>query len=438
MSDKMEQQTTATTGDLIMRILFMHPEFPGQFMHLASFMAKDTNHKVAFITQQKHNHLSGVTKIIYSVPSQNPAAHPLLGTMEKSVIHSYAAANAARVLKNQGFIPDIVYGYTGGWSNSLFIKDVFPQTPFLSYFEWFVKSQGGEYNFDPAYPLTSDQEYAARISNMPNWVNLDSCSCGISPTEWQKSRFPREFQSKIQVVFDGIDTEYYKPDPQAVFAVPEKNTLSGDDEVLTYATRGMEPMRGFPQFMAAAALVQERRPNCHILVAGTDKTWYSKAAGENKTYKDLMMNTLSFDPSRLHFTGWLTPDEYRSLLQVSTAHVYLTRPYVLSWSAMEALSSGCLVIGSATPPVTEMIRVGYNGLLADFFSPQDIAGQVCEALEKRRDLQYLRQNARAEVCRKYSLNAVLPKQLELLEQVARGYRFGDSYSSDMNPKPNSM
>ena len=402
-----------------MKVLFMHPEFPGQFMHLAALLAKDPRHQVVFITQQKENRLAQVAKVIYSVPQQNPATHPFLERMERSVLHSHAAANAARMLKDKGFVPDVIYGYTGGWSNALFIKDVFPATPLLSYFEWFVQSHGGEYNFDPAFPLTNEQEYAIRISNMPNWVNLHSCSRGISPTQWQRSRFPREFQSKIDVIFDGIDTEYYKPDPQAVFTLAKPEiTFCAGDEVLTYATRGMEPMRGFMQFMEAAAMVHQRRPNCHVLVAGTDQSWYSKAAGEAKTYKDLVLERVSFDPSRLHFTNWLNRGQYRQLLQVSAVHVYLTRPYVLSWSAMEALATGCLVVASSTPPVMEVIRHEDNGLLADFFSPLDIADKICFALERRKELQHLRDNARNEICQKYSYQSVLPRQMALLTRVA--------------------
>lgn len=404
-----------------MKVLFMHPEFPGQFMHLATLMAKDPQHQVVFITQQKENRLAGVTKIIYSIPQQSSSTHPFLEKAERSVLHSHAAAGAARMLKEKGFTPDIVYGYTGGWSNAMFIRDVFPSTPFLSYFEWFVQKEGGgEYNFDPSFPLTIEQEYAIRTSNTANWTNLHSCSRGISPTCWQRSRFPTEFQSKIDVIFDGVDTEYYRPDSEATFVLPGSNTVySTADEILTYATRGMEPMRGFTQFMEAAAIVQERRPHCHVLVAGTDQIWYSKSAGKNKTYKDMMLEKLPFDPARLHFTGWLSRAQHRQLMQVSTVHVYLTRPYVLSWSAMDALAAGCLVVGSATPPVTEVIRHGHNGLLADFFSPQDIADKVCLALEQRKELQQLRDNARSEICQKYSLQAVLPKQQGLLHRLAQ-------------------
>lgn len=404
-----------------MKVLFLHPKFPGQFWRLAAHLARDAGNRVVFITGQREDRLAGVEKIVYGLPASGTTPHPFLAKAELSVLHSYAAAEAATALKRRGFVPDVVYGYAGAWSNALFARDVFPDSPLLGYFEWFVTSRGGEYNFDPAYMLTSDQEYAVRCSNMANWVLLHACARGVSPTEWQRSRFPGEFQGKIEVIFDGVDTEYYKPDTAAVFTVPATGaTFSAADEVVTYATRGMEPMRGFHQFMAAAALIQQRRPRCHIVVAGSDGAWYSKAADGDRTHKDVLLERLPFDRARLHFTGWLDRERYRQLLRVSTAHVYLTRPYVLSWSAMEALATGCVVVGSDTPPVTEMIRHGDNGLLADFFSPADIADKVCLALANREDMRAVRANARATVCGRYSLPAVLPRQAALLASLAGG------------------
>ncbi len=404
-----------------MKVLFLHPKFPGQFWRLAGQLARDAGNQVAFITEQQEDRLAGVNKLVYTLPATGTSPHPFLSKAELSVLHSYGAAEAAKALKRQGYVPDVVYGYAGAWSNALFIKDVFPDTPLLGYFEWFVESRGGEYNFDPAFPLTEDQEYAVRCSNVANWVLLHACARGVSPTEWQRSRFPREFQGKIDVIFDGVDTEYFKPDPAAVFAVPGSGvSFSVADEVVTYATRGMEPMRGFLQFMEAASLIQQRRPGCHIVVAGSDGAWYSKGAEGNRTHKELMMERFPFDTARLHFTGWLSRDQYRRLLQVSAAHVYLTRPYVLSWSAMEALATGCVVVGSDTPPVTEMIRQGDNGLLADFFSPADIAEKVCCALANREDMRIIRKNARELICERYSLPAVLPRQAALLRRLAGG------------------
>jgi glycosyltransferase involved in cell wall biosynthesis len=403
------------------KVLFLHPKFPGQFWRLAAQLARDAGNEITFITEQQEDRIAGVEKLVYELPATGTSPHPFLGKAELSVLHSYAAAEAANALKRRGYVPDVVYGYAGAWSNALFARDVFPDTPLLGYFEWFVESRGGEYNFDPAYMLNSDQEYAVRCSNMANWVLLHACSRGVSPTEWQRSRFPREFQRKIEVIFDGVDTEYYKPDAAAVFTVPATGaSFSTADEVVTYATRGMEPMRGFHKFMEAAALIQQRRPRCHIVVAGSDGAWYSKGAEGNRSHKDVVLERLPFDRDRLHFTGWLDRDRYRQLLRVSTAHVYLTRPYVLSWSAMEALATGCLVVGSDTPPVTEMIRHGDTGLLADFFSPEDIAAKVCGALANREDMRAVRANARALICERYSLPVVLPRQAALLKSLAGG------------------
>ena len=188
--------------------------------------------------------------------------------------------------------------------------------------------------------------------------------------------------------------------------------LSHVTELVTYSARGLEPYRGFPQFMEAVALIQQQRPNCHIVVDGEDKVFYSKHLADGKTYKQLMLESLDLDLSRLHFTGRLPTHEYLQLLQASSAHIYLTRPFVLSWSMLEAMSVGCLLIASNTPPVVEIIEDGKNGLLADFFSPAQIAEKVNLALDNPQDMKVIRTAARKTIVNNYNLAALLPKQLD--------------------------
>ena len=220
------------------------------------------------------------------------------------------------------------------------------------------------------------------------------------------------------MLHDGIDTTYFCPKPGAKLVLPTIGLdLSHVDELVTYATRGMEPYRGFPQFMEAVALIQQRRPNCHIAVVGADRVAYGKALPDGKTYKQLMLEKLPLDLSRLHFTGTLPYDQYRQVLQASSAHIYLTRPFVLSWSMLEAMASGCLLIASNTAPVTEVIQDGKNGLLVDFFSPADIADRVDEVLRHSDRLATLRANARETILKRYDLAALLPQHIRwLLEE----------------------
>lgn len=409
-----------------MRILFLHPNFPAQFRHLATALAKDPQHQVVFGTKRAEGSLPGVHKVLYQVPrAAHPETHPYVRSLESAVIEGQAVYRMGQALKAQGFIPDVVCGHSG-WGPTLFIKDLFPQAKLYSYFEWFYHAHGSDADFDPSDPLDANAAARIRVKNAPILMDLASCDRGISPTHWQQQQFPVEFRSKIKVLHDGIDTTFFCPKPGAKLVLPAIGLdLSQVDEIVTYATRGMEPYRGFPQFMESVALIQQRRPNCHVVVVGDDRVAYGKTLPDGKTYKQLMLEKLPLDLSRLHFTGSLPYDQYLQVLQASSAHIYLTRPFVLSWSMLEAMATGCLVIASSTAPVTEVIQDGKNGLLVDFFSPNEIADRVDEALGHGADLgdrtyrlSSLRTKARQTILKHYDLATLLPQQIQgLLEEL---------------------
>lgn len=403
-----------------MRILFLHPNFPAQFRHLATALAKDPQNQVVFGTKRAEGSLPGVHKVLYRVPHPaHPQTHPYVRSLESAVIEGQAVYRMGQALKAQGFIPDVVCGHSG-WGPTLFIKDLFLQAKMYSYFEWFYHAHGSDADFDPSDPLDANAAARIRVKNAPILMDLVNCDRGISPTHWQQQQFPAEFCSKIKVLHDGIDTTFFCPKPGAKLVLPAIGLdLSHVDEVVTYATRGMEPYRGFPQFMESVALIQQRRPNCHVVVVGDDRVAYGKTLPDGKTYKQLMLDKLPLDLSRLHFTGSLPYEQYRQVLQASSAHIYLTRPFVLSWSMLEAMACGCLLIASNTAPVAEVIQDGKNGLLVDFFSPAEIADRVDEVLghgaspsDSTYHLATLRASARKTILKHYDLATLLPQQIE--------------------------
>lgn len=398
-----------------MRILFLHPNFPAQFRHLATALAQDPQHQVVFGTQRAEGNLPGVHKAVYRVPHTGRSqTHQYVRSLESAVLEGQAVYRMGQALKAQGFIPDMVYGHSG-WGPTLFIKDLFPQAKLSGYFEWFYHAHGSDADFDPSDPLDANGAARIRVKNTPILMDLVNCDRGLSPTHWQHQQMPTEFQPKLKVLHDGIDTNFFCPKPGAKLVLPEIGLdLSQADEIVTYATRGMEPYRGFPQFMEAVALIQQRRPNCHVVVVGADRVAYGKTLPDGKTYKQLMLEKLPLDLSRLHFTGSLPYDQYRQVLQASSAHIYLTRPFVLSWSMLEAMATGCLVIGSDTAPVREVITDGKNGLLVDFFSPAEIADRVDEALGHSTRLANLCANARDTILKRYDLATLLPQQIQWL------------------------
>jgi len=255
------------------------------------------------------------------------------------------------------------------------------------------------------------------VKNAPILIDLYSCDRGLSPTQWQRSQLPVEFHPKLSVLHDGVDTEYFQPNPGAKLVLPQLD-LSHVEELVTYVGRGMEPYRGFPQFMEAVAYLQERRPHCHVVIVGSDRVCYGKSLPNGQSYKDWMLEKVPLDLSRIHFTGPLPYGQYRQVIQASSVHVYLTRPFVLSWSMLEAMSTGCLVLGSDTAPVTEVIQDGNNGLLVDFFSPQQIAERITEVLDHPSRMVQLRAKARQTILERFALPDLLPQHLQLIQAVA--------------------
>ncbi|MEA5504192.1 glycosyltransferase family 4 protein [Halotia wernerae UHCC 0503] len=400
-----------------MRVLFLHSNFPAQYRHVALALAQDPNNQVVFGTKNQDVNLPGVYKVIFE-PSRNPhpTTHHYVRPLEHAVLHGQAAFKLAEQLKTKGFIPDVICGHSG-WGSTLFVKDVFPETPLICYFEWFYHALGSDADFDPTDPLNVDDIARIRTKNAPILIDLYTCDRGLSPTNWQKAQFPPEFHQKISVLHDGVDTEYFKPNPGAKLVLPNLD-LSGVDEIVTYVARGMEPYRGFPQFIETIAYVQERRPNCHVVIVGSDRVCYGKSLPNGLTYKDLMLKKVPLDLSRVHFTGSLPYGQYLQVIQASSVHVYLTRPFVLSWSMIEVMSTGCLVLGSDTAPVTEVIQDGKNGLLVDFFSPRKIADRINEVLNHPTHMAEIRANARKTVLERYALANLLPQHVQLIKDIA--------------------
>ncbi|EKQ71324.1 glycosyltransferase [Leptolyngbyaceae cyanobacterium JSC-12] len=399
-----------------MRILFLHSNFPAQFRHLATVLAKDPSHQVVFGTMRQEGAIPGVMKALYK-PARDvsPQTHHYVRSLESAVLQGQAVCRMAQSLKTNGFEPDVVYGHSG-WGPPLFIKDVFPNAELLCYFEWYYHAHGSDSDFDPSDPLQLDDELRIRVKNAPILLDIASCDRGLSPTNWQRQQFPPELRQKITVLHDGVDTSFFQPNPGAKLILPTANlNLSHVDELITYVARGMEPYRGFPQFMEAVSIIQKHRPNCHVVVVGEDRVAYGKPLPDGKTYKQQMLETLPLDLSRLHFTGPLPYSQYLQVLQASSVHIYLTRPFVLSWSMLEAMSAGCLVVGSSTAPVTEVIEEGVNGLLVDFFSPEAIAERVDEVFAHPDRMADLRARARETIQARYDLATLLPQHLQWIQ-----------------------
>ena len=403
-----------------MKILFIHQNFPGQYLHLARYLGK--HHQVVFITQRDDNAaLPGVRKIVYR-PQRSPAPgiHHYLHDTEKSVLNAQQVARVAFDLKKSGFVPDVMLGHNG-WGEIWYLKDIFPNTPLLGYFEFFYRQRGADADFDPEQLQNLNTGPRIRTKNLGNLLGLDLVDKGQTATLWQKSLYPKRYHDLIHVVHEGIDTQIVCPNPQAKLKFPFGADYTAQDEIVTYVARNLEPYRGFSVFMRALPEILSRRPQAKIIVVGGDEVSYGQSPPNGQCFREKLLEELgdSLDHSRVHFLGKVSYPVFLNILQISRAHIYLTYPFVLSWSMLEAMATGCLVIGSDTPPVREIIRDKDNGLLVDFFSPKAIAHQTIEALEVPDTFKRIRENARRTILEHYDLRTqCLPAQWQLVREMA--------------------
>lgn len=406
-----------------MRFLFVHQNFPAQFRHVALALADDLRHEVVGIGDARtvkpgramHPRLAVV---VYQSPrGGGQHTHPYLRDFEGQVRRGQKLFRAATQLKAKGFLPDVVVVHPG-WGEALFLRELFPAARHIHYCEYFYHADGGDVGFDPEFPVTLDGRARVHVRNSAQLLGLTQCHSGISPTRWQRSRYPAEYQPRISVLHEGVDTTLVRPEPRAVLEAAG-STFRAGDEIVTFVARNLEPYRGFHCFMRALSGLQAMRPAAQFLIVGGDEVSYGRRLPEGESYRQKYSAEVrdQVDWSRVHFLGKLPYGEYLKVLQVSAAHVYLTYPFVLSWSMLEAMAAGCLVIGSATPPVQEMIVHGENGLLTDFFDHETLARKVAGALADPQSFAPIRQRAREFVRQNYDLQTrCLPAWVDFLTQ----------------------
>lgn len=405
-----------------MKILAIHQNFPGQYKHLLFHLGASGKHEIIGVGQHRRADIPGVRTILYK-PSRavRTDAHHYLRTTENAVLNGQAVLRVCMDLRSKGFRPDVILGHAG-WGETLYLKDVYPDVPLIGYFEFFYRAVGADVGFDPEYPASFDDNLRIRTWNMPHLLALDGADLGQTPTAWQRDQIPLHYHDLVKVIHEGIDTGTIRPNAQAVLEIKEKGLLlDRSKQVITYVARNLEPYRGFHIFMRALPRILRQHPDAHVVIVGGDEVSYGRRLPNNESYRQKLLAEVGsdIDAARVHFLGRVAYSTFLKVLQVSSAHVYLTYPFVLSWSMLEAMAAGCLVIGSRTPPVMEVINDREHGLLVDFFSTEQIADAVAEALDQPKNMQLLRQNARQRVIEQYDLHSVcLPQQLRLIGQAS--------------------
>ena len=408
-----------------MRYLFVHQNFPGQFLHLVRHLARQNTHEggnneIVFIGEPNQNAIPGVRRVAYRMPrGAHAETHSVAQEFEVAVLRAELVARAAATLKQLGFTPDIIIGHHG-WGEMLNLRDVFPSTPMLGYLEFYYNTDRFDVGFDPEFPNDVAMFPRVRAKNTVNLLALTNGGMGQTPTLFQRSTYPEWAHPGIAVLREGVNLDVCAPDPKAAsqdFVLGDL-LVRPDEKLVTYVARDLEPYRGFHVFMRALPRILQARPDARIVLVGGDGVSYGARLAEG-SWREHMLREVgrSLDLSRVHFVGKLDYASYAGLLKRSDTHVYLTYPFVASWSLREAMASGCAIVGSETAPVQEFIRHGRTGLLTPFHDPRRLGDTVLEMLENRALAQKLRQAARREAERTLSMDDYLSNYEALIRQT---------------------
>lgn len=399
-----------------MHILFVHSNFPAQFGHVASYLMKTQGIKCSFVTEANVENSGGIKCIKYQTKgAATRSTHFCSRSFENATWAAYGVVEALAAQLDS--LPDLVVAHSG-FFHSIFLRELFA-CPIVNYFEYFYHTKNSDIDFRsdlPTHPWIFNLR--ARARNATVLLDLDNCDVGISPTVFQKSQIPRVYHDKVQVCFDGINTDVWS---DAAPPLTEIGSLQipADVPVLTYVSRGFESMRGFDIFMKAAKRICEARPNVQIIVVGEDRVAYSgdSVFTKNQTFKEWVLSQDTYDLSRIHFVGRLAPSKLAQLLARTDAHIYLTAPFVLSWSLVNAMSCGATVIASDTAPVREVIEHEKNGLLVNFFDGDGLVNTALKVLDDPKTFRPLGRAARQLVLEKYSYETCLPRLHQLYKDT---------------------
>ena len=391
-----------------MNILFVHQNFPAQYRELFRFLLAQGGHNIVFLTQRQGvPPIAGLRVVEYATHHRpSDAAYGPTRYWEECVGNGLGACFAAQKLAADGFRPDVILGHVG-WGELTFFKQVWADVPIIGFFEYFYLAEGGCAGFDPEFPSSEHTPLLMHARNAVNFANIQTVDLGQCPTLFQRDTYPVSFHDKIYVKHDGIRTDRLVPNAQAQVPLSRLGrAVTRSDEIFTYMARNMEPIRGFHKFMRALPQILDARPKARALIIGGNGASYGKASDEQGGYRAEMEAELGdrVDWDRVHFLGKVPYDAYQRIIQISRCHIYLTVPFVLSWSSMEAMSMGATIVASDTPPVREIMRHGETALLVDFHDHTALARQVIEVLARPDDYAHLGQAARRHIVNTYDFH----------------------------------
>jgi glycosyltransferase involved in cell wall biosynthesis len=392
----------------VVRYLIVHDAAPGQFVHIYQHLLKQKEADIVVASRKGSTLRLPVKQVVYDLPDAQKA--PGAGYPDQVLALGISLYTEMKAMKlEEGWAPDIILSHASRGA-SYFLRDLFPDVRIVTLFEWYH----GTPDITAGRPDEAFRQKcrSAVASNMPIQREFEAMDVAYTPTHYQRDQFPKTWQDRIEVIHDGIDTDMYRPASMLTLDLAGRR-FTKKDEIVTYAARGMEHTRGFLEFMKAVAALQKIRPNVHVFVAAADRICYDpgrKGAG----LKGRVDETVDYDPGRTHFVGLLPEAKFVSFLQISSLHVYFTKPFVLSWSLLNAMSAAAPILASRTAPVEEVITPNRNGLLVDMNNIPAITEAMNNMLNARTESVALGKAARQTVLDRYALKDCLKRQLALI------------------------
>lgn len=362
------------------KIACVHQNLPGQYQHLIAWLL-DRGHTLVGISQKSVPiHHPNYRHVSYQQPNLPGAAAGYARTYADDCARGMAVLDVARVLRAEGFVPDVVLAHTG-WGEALFLKDAWPETTLIGYFEYWYVAKGGAVDYDEEFPASADMPALMRARNATNLVSFAACDHGQTATSWQREGYPAWMQGAIAAVHEGVRTDICRPKPDVAVSLGRvSGAVTRQDEVFTFMARNMEPTRGFHIFMRALQEILEARPDARCLLIGGNKVSYGREA-PGGSWRAVMEQELGdkLDWDRIHFLGRVPYEVFVACMQLTRCHVYLTVPFVPSWSLLEAMACGAPVVASDVAPVREV--AGGSARLVPFSNPRAVAAAVVDTLK---------------------------------------------------------
>jgi glycosyltransferase involved in cell wall biosynthesis len=402
----------------MMRVLFVHQNFPGQFRHVFKALVAHPEYDVRALCMREPEAYSDKIIDCRAYLQAPKSSSPIVDDFAAKIARGMATSRAATALKFNGFVPDVIVGHPG-WGEMLFLRDTFPDARIVALFELFYRAECQDVGFDPEFPVSQEELWGLQIKNTANHFALEACDIGVSPTQWQRDTYPEKWHDKIKVIHEGIDTDFFQADPRAQLKLPGGNMKRGDG-LITFVARNLEPYRGFHTAMRALPQILRDNPTAKVVFVGAEGVSYGKHTLGGQSWRKTLQDELgqSVDWSRVMFMGHVPYEVYRRILQISTVHIYLTYPFILSWSMLDAMSCECAIVASDTAPVAELIEDGREGVLVDFFDPTTLAAQVTRLMGNEKFRERLGKAARSRVREQFGLRDIcLPAFLNIVGET---------------------